>query len=205
MSAAPSRFRLGPANRSSESTGPSEEGSPYPKCSLLLRGLARGFDLAVAWGMFIIGERVGALAALLFLLFADGMLQGQSFGKRMFGVKVVFVPTRTPGRYRDSVLRNAPLGLIVVLGMMPELGRYAFYAGVVVIGGIEAWKVWRDPLGLRLGDVWAQTQVVDGKVVAGAPRAALAAGTPMRATGKLMSSARLRRVRGRRREKCGSR
>src|SRR5262249_1647015 len=40
--------------------------------------------------------------------------------------------------------------------------------GVLVIGGIEAWKVLRDPLGLRLGDSWASTQVTDGKVVAGA-------------------------------------
>ena len=43
-------------------------------------------------------------------------------------------------------------------------------AGLVVIGGVEAWKALRDPLGRRLGDVWAQTQVVDGKVVVGRRR-----------------------------------
>jgi uncharacterized RDD family membrane protein YckC len=36
---------------------------------------------------------------------------------------------------------------------------------VVVIGGIEAFKCWKDPDGLRLGDLWAQTQVVDGTVL----------------------------------------
>ena len=103
----------------------------------------------------------------------EWMLQGQSVGKRIFGVRVVHLPSRSSARFRDSVLRNAPFGLIVLLGMMPEgLGQVAFFAGVVAIGGIEAWKVIRDPLGMRLGDVWAQTQVVDGKVVAGIPSAA---------------------------------
>ena len=82
------------------------------------------------------------------------------------------LPTQSAARNRDSVLRNAPLGLIVLLGMMPDpLGLGAFLGGLVVIAGIEAIRVLRDPLGLRLGDVWAQTQVVDGKVVAGAKTA----------------------------------
>ncbi len=79
---------------------------------------------------------------------------------------------------------------------MPEpLGPVAFFAGVVVIGGIEAWKVWRHPLGLRLGDVWAQTQVVDGKVVAGTPELVNSSDAPVRAAGKAYL----------RREKCESR
>jgi hypothetical protein len=101
----------------------------------------------------------------------------------------VYVPSRSPARYRDSVLRNAPFGLIVLLGMMPEgLGRVAFFAGAAVIGGIEAWKVYRHPLGVRLGDVWAETQVVDGKVVTGA----LAPGVDQeaRASGRVMYTRR---------------
>lgn len=190
---------------------PSQEGSPYPKCSLLLRGGARLFDLALAFGIYEVGaRRIGAVGALLFLLFADGLMNGQSFGKRLFGVRAVFLPTRQGTRYRDSVLRNAPLGLIVVLGMMPPpLGLEAFVAATLVIGGIEAWKVARDPLGQRLGDVWAQTQVVDGKVVAG-EKPLLSTGQPARAAGKMMR--RLERLRPRivphqrgGREKCASR
>src|SRR4051794_10375657 len=107
--------------------------------------------------------------AILFLLFADGFLQGQSPGKKIFGVKVMHLPTQSAARNRDSVLRNAPFALIVLLGMMPDpLGLAAFLGGLSVIGGIEGLRVLRDPLGRRLGDAWAQTQVVDGKVVAGA-------------------------------------
>ncbi|MBE2249479.1 MAG: RDD family protein [Myxococcus sp.] len=144
-----------------------EEGSPYPKASLLLRGGARLVDVVIAWTLYQSTGPAGIVIALLYLLFADGMIQGQSPGKKLFGVKVVYLPTRQGARHRDSVLRNAPFGLTIILSMMPELGFKAFIAGVVVIGVIEAVKCWRDPDGIRLGDLWAQTQVVDGKVVAG--------------------------------------
>jgi uncharacterized RDD family membrane protein YckC len=132
--------------------------------------MARLTDVLIAVALWKLTAGAGMVAALLYLLLADGMLQGQSPGKRIFGIRVVHLPTRTPGRYRESVLRNAPFGLCMLLGMIPQLGRVAFAGGVAVIGGIEAWKVLRDALGLRLGDAWAFTQVTDAKVVAGAPQ-----------------------------------
>jgi hypothetical protein len=171
-------------------------GSPYPKASLLLRLGARLVDIAVAWGLWVLCGAAGSVVALLFLLLADGMLLGQSLGKRLFGVKVMHLPTRSAARHRDSALRNAPLALIVLLGMMPEgLGLVAGVAGLLVIGGLEGWRVLRDPLGWRLGDMWAQTQVVDGKVVAGATVAARTPVAHERAPGRLMSAAKVRRGR----------
>ena len=146
--------------------------SPYPKASLLLRAGARAVDIAIAWALYVSTGPAGIVIALLYLLLADGMLQGQSPGKKIFGVKVVYLPTRAPARHRDSVLRNAPFGLVIILSMMPELGLKAFLAGAVVIGGIEAVRCLRDPDGVRLGDRWAQTQVVDGKVSAEKPAVA---------------------------------
>ncbi len=180
-----------------------EESSPYPKCSLVLRGLARTVDVALAWGCFLFAGRAGSVLALLFILLADGMFQGQSPGKRIFGVKAIYLPTRAGARFRESVLRNAPFGLIVILGMMPRpLGSVAFWSGAIFIGAVEAWKVLRDPLGIRLGDVWAVTQVIDGKVVSGSSvaatseQAARAPGRPMSLIGGQ------ERYKG---EKCGSR
>jgi uncharacterized RDD family membrane protein YckC len=143
--------------------------SPYPRCSRLLRVLARAADMGVAYALAIAAGRAGLVVALLYVLLADGIFHGQSAGKRIFGVRAVFLPLRAGARFRDSTLRNAPLALVVLLRMMPEpLGLRAFLGGLVVIGGVEAWKSMRDPLGRRFGDVWAQTQVVDGKVVSGA-------------------------------------
>ncbi len=149
-----------------------KEGEPsgYPKASLLLRAGARLIDTAIAWSLYWSFGPTGVVMALLYTLFADGMLQGQSPGKKIFGVKVVFVPTKSGARHRDSVLRNAPFGLVVILSMMPEVGPRAFLAGLVVIGSIEALQCLRDREGVRLGDTWAQTQVIDGKVQADQPQ-----------------------------------
>jgi hypothetical protein len=156
------------------------EGSPFPKCSLWLRATARVLDVAIAYGLFLVGRRAGLTMAFLYLLLADGLLAGQSVGKRLCGVKVIYLPHRIAARFRESVLRNAPLGLVVLLRMMPDeavpagagsggpsAGQIAFFAGAVLIGGIEAWNVLRHPLGMRLGDIWADTQVIDGKDVVG--------------------------------------
>jgi uncharacterized RDD family membrane protein YckC len=126
-------------------------------------------DVAIAWALYLATGPAGVVMAFLYILFADGMLQGQSPGKKIFGVKVIYLPTLTGARHRDSVLRNAPFGLIIILSMMPELGFKAFLAGLVVIAGIEAIEVLRDEDGARLGDAWAQTQVIDGKVPTDVP------------------------------------
>lgn len=154
------------------------EGSPFPKCSLWLRVGARVLDLAIAYGLYLVGGRAGLVMAFLYLLLADGLFTGQSVGKRLCGIKVIFLPHRVAARFRESVLRNAPLGLVVLLRMMPDetlpagassggpsAGTIAFFAGAVLIGGLETLKVLSHPLGLRLGDVWADTQVIDGKDV----------------------------------------
>jgi hypothetical protein len=73
--------------------------------------------------------------------------------------------------------------------MMPELGFRAFLAGLVVIGGIEALQCWRDRDGLRLGDGWAQTQVIDGKVPIDLPQLAEVP-EPTRAPARLYRDAR---------------
>lgn len=137
---------------------------------MLLRAGARLVDVAIAWALYTSTGPAGVVMAFLYILFADGMLQGQSPGKKIFGVKVIYLPTHSAARHRDSVLRNAPFGLIIILSMMPEVGLKAFLAGLVVIVGIEIVEALRDEGGARLGDAWAQTQVIDGKVPTDVPQ-----------------------------------
>jgi uncharacterized RDD family membrane protein YckC len=183
---------------------PEVVGSPYPKASLLLRAGARLLDLAIANAFLLLGLRPGCVVALIYMLLADGLLGGQSIGKRLCGVKVMHLPTRSVARTRDSVLRNAPFGLMFLLGLMPELGGRALLVGALVILSVESWRCWRSPLGLRIGDVLAETQVVDGKVVAGAQVAArhtTAAPDP----GRVMRAARVtQEVEKRRDIRCAS-
>ena len=151
-----------------------EPGSPYPKAELLQRLLARLFDLMVCGALVALMHRAGAAAGALYLLLADGLLRGQSLGKRMFGIKVMHVPTRQGAGARQSMVRNFPMALVGLLAMGPH-HHWPLLAGASgVVLGYEAFRVWSDPLGLRLGDGLASTQVVDGKVLAGSAALATA-------------------------------
>jgi uncharacterized RDD family membrane protein YckC len=140
------------------------EGSPYPKADLSLRTLARLVDLLLAFFLAQTGHEIGPLLAVLYLLIADGLMHGQSLGKRIFGIRTMVVPRRSPAGYRESVLRNAPFALVALFYVVP-LGWLLFIVAGLPIVGFEAWMVATDRLGIRIGDIFADTQVVDGKVI----------------------------------------
>jgi uncharacterized RDD family membrane protein YckC len=140
------------------------EGSPYPKADLWLRGLARGADFLLAFGMAVLGHELGAILAVVYLLVADGLFHGQSPGKKLFGVRAMQIPRRAPVGYRESVLRNAVFGLVALFYVVPLGWILLLLVGLPIIG-FETWMVWTDRLGIRIGDIFADTQVVDGKVV----------------------------------------
>ena len=99
----------------------------------------------------------------------DGLVHGQSIGKRLFGVRAMVRPPVPGGRwrpagYRESVLRNAPFALVALFFGVATLWLVFFVAGVPILA-FEAWRAAKDRLGLRTGDLFADTQVVDGKLV----------------------------------------
>jgi uncharacterized RDD family membrane protein YckC len=92
-------------------------------------------------------------------------MAGQSVGKKIFGIRTVVVPRRAPAGYHESLLRNAPFALVAVFWAVPILWPMLFVAGVPIVG-FEAYMIFTDRLGVRIGDVFADTQVVDAKVLA---------------------------------------
>ena len=144
--------------------------SPYPKADLTLRGLARALDLLFALSIALASPRVGPMFGAIYLLVADGLVNGQSLGKRLFGVRAVVVPDRPgargwPAGYRESALRNAPFALVALFYGVPFLWIVLVVAGIPLLA-FESYMVWTDRLGLRIGDIFADTQVVDAKVLA---------------------------------------
>jgi len=140
------------------------EGSPYPKADPVLRGLARFADFALAFVLAQMAPQVGPVLAALYLLAADGIMNGQSVGKRIFGVRTVVLPGRAPASYRESALRNAPFALVAIFWAVPILWPVFFIAGIPIVG-FEAYMIFSDRLGVRIGDIFADTQVVDAKVL----------------------------------------
>ena len=134
-------------------------GSPYPKAELAPRVLAKAADLLVA-GLFAwLVPTAGGVVGVVYLLLADAMPNGQSPGKRLLGVKAVHVPTRRPCDVRASIIRNFSVALAFGLALNPILALVA-----VPVALFELYMLATDPLGVRIGDVFADTQVIDGKV-----------------------------------------
>ena len=142
-----------------------EEGSPYPKADLTLRALARLVDFVLATALALYSPPAGPIAAAAYLLVADGLMGGQSPGKRLFGIRVVDVRRRTPVGFQESVLRNSPFALVAVFGSVTWLWPVLFVAGLPIVV-YETWRIVTDKLGVRIGDVFADTQVVDAKELA---------------------------------------
>jgi uncharacterized RDD family membrane protein YckC len=145
------------------------EGSPYPKADLTLRGLARLLDLGLAFGAANLAGPAGPLLACIYLLAADGLLHGQSLGKRLFGVRTMVVrrgATRgRPAGYRESALRNFPFALLALFYGVTLVGWIMLFVVGLPMLCFESWMVWTDRHGVRIGDIFADTQVVDAKVV----------------------------------------
>jgi uncharacterized RDD family membrane protein YckC len=158
---------------------PRRDQPPYAKADLTLRGLARGADFAVALVLGLSAPLlVGPLLAACYLAVADGLLHGQSPGKRLFGVRVVVPARRASAGFTESMERNAPFAVVALCWALPLLWPAFVLVGLPVIA-VEAWRSWRDPLGKRYGDAMADTQVVDGKVMVSDPEPArLAQVTP---------------------------
>jgi uncharacterized RDD family membrane protein YckC len=140
------------------------QGSPYPKADLTLRGLARAADFTLAWIVAQSAPQIGPLVAAFYLLVADGLMSGQSVGKKIFGVRTVVVPRRAPAGWHESLLRNAPFALVAVFYAVPLLWPVLFVVGLPILG-FEAYMIFTDRLGIRIGDIFADTQVVDAKVL----------------------------------------
>jgi uncharacterized RDD family membrane protein YckC len=160
------------------------EGSPYPKADLWLRGLARLVDLTLAFAVANVAREAGPPLAALYLLFADGLLQGQSLGKRLFGVRAVVLPPKgavgraRPAGYRESVLRNAPFALVGLFYGLTLVGWVLLFVVGLPLVAFEAYMAFSDRLGIRIGDIFADTQVIDAKVLS---KADAAAGAGLRA------------------------
>ncbi|MBI4474733.1 MAG: RDD family protein [Acidobacteria bacterium] len=124
--------------------------SPYEKAELRKRFFAATVDalvVATAVAGYQATKSLGyALFVVAYLPLRDAV-QGRSLGKFVCGLVVVNVETGLPCRWRASVARNV---LLVIPG-----------ANVIAVF-LETKTIIRDPQGLRLGDRFALTQVVEG-------------------------------------------
>ncbi len=106
---------------------------------------------------------VGILAGALYVVFADGLFSGQSLGKKLIGLRVMVVDAEgneRPCGFQDSMIRNLPYGVFFLLGTVPFVRWLFFLVGTVFLLA-ETYFALSDEEGIRIGDVYANTRVID--------------------------------------------
>lgn len=102
---------------------------------------------------------------LVYLAVCDGLWNGQSLGKRIIGLRVLFLETEKSHSalfpYLQSAIRNAPFAVIMFLSLIPILGVLFTLLGLIFIA-IEIYFIYTDEEGIRIGDIYAKTRVQFG-------------------------------------------
>lgn len=122
---------------------------------LLLAGIIAGL---VPWP-------VGPLVGFAYSLLGDGLMgmgfNGQSVGKRLMGLRVVRSADSSPIRYKDSVVRNLPVGVATFFAIIPFWGWIICVLVGVPLMLIEITLMLRMQGETRLGDIMASTRVLE--------------------------------------------
>ncbi|MEW6104946.1 MAG: RDD family protein [Bacillota bacterium] len=140
----------------------------YPKADLGKRFVAALIDGVIAGILTVVIPILGGLLgaaytltkdALMFQLTKDAQWKNRSVGKKVMGLQVV----NLGGGDVDmtiSLKRNVTLAIGSLLAAIPLLGLLVAPLIGGVLGLIEIVLVLTDAAGRRLGDKWANTQVI---------------------------------------------
>lgn len=133
------------------------ERTVYPKAHVLNRFIAKLIDLFLVVAANQIAPPVGFLSGLAYILIADGFAGGKSIGKRLVGLQTMRVDSRDAAGFRESIVRNLPLGCAQIAFAIPWVGWLAS----VAIVAFEGFLIIGNEQGRRLGDEVARTHVLD--------------------------------------------
>jgi uncharacterized RDD family membrane protein YckC len=133
------------------------ERTVYPKAHVLNRFIAKLIDLFIVVAADEIAPLVGFLSGLAYILIADGFAGGRSVGKRLVGLQTLRIDGREAAGFRESIIRNLPLGAAQLAFAVPYVGWLAAAA----ILAFESLLILGNEQGRRLGDEIARTQVLD--------------------------------------------
>lgn len=147
---------------------PNKEGG-LTKARILNRIIARTIDFIIVGALLETIPKIGYFAGMTYLLIADGLFDGRSVGKRLIGLKVILYTTDTNTNlacgFKESIIRNFSfaIGYILfgILGNIPLIGWILSIIVPVVILLFEGLIMVGSEDGMRLGDEFAKTQVVE--------------------------------------------
>ncbi len=136
------------------------------KVSVTSRVIAKAIDLFIVFLLTaIISYPIGPAIGFLYSLFGDGIhyrkWRGQSIGKKLMRLQVLNTVTKQPARWRESALRNTPVGVATFFAIIPIWGWLILGLIGFPLMLMEVYLMVSVETGHRLGDVMGDTEVVE--------------------------------------------
>jgi uncharacterized RDD family membrane protein YckC len=140
--------------------------SHQTKVSVLNRVCAKMIDIAIVVVLAaVLPYPLGPLLGFSYSLLGDGMgfwkFQGQSVGKKIMGLRVINYVHDRPANFRDSIFRNAPVGVATFFAIIPVWGWLILGLIGIPLMIMEVYLMLSVETGHRLGDVMGDTEVVE--------------------------------------------
>lgn len=138
------------------------------KVSVVNRVIAKMIDIFVVFLLAaLLPYPLGPLSGFLYSLFCDGIqyknFQGQSLGKKIMKLQVRSTVSKLPANWKDSALRNAPVGVATFFAIIPIWGWLILGLIGIPLMVMEIYLMLSVETGHRLGDVMGDTEVVEVK------------------------------------------
>lgn len=131
-----------------------------PKRARFARVMAKGIDLAGILVLSLMAYPWGLVIAIGYLAVSDSLFDGQSFGKRMIGFRVISLEDGKPCGMRQSWVRNLPLLVPMMFAIVPFWGWILCGLLSLPLVVLELYLLFKLDSTHRLGDVMADTTVV---------------------------------------------
>jgi hypothetical protein len=140
----------------------------HAKVSVLNRVIAKFIDFSIIFlAAAILPRPVGPLLGFLYSLVGDGInagsFHGQSVGKKIMKLQVYNTLEKRPANWKDSALRNTPIGVATFFAIIPFWGWIILGLIGVPLMVMEVYLMATVDTGHRLGDVMGDTEVVEAK------------------------------------------
>ena len=108
---------------------------------------------------------LGPLAGFFYSICADGIqwggFNGQSIGKRIMGLRVIHLPEGRTATMKDAAYRNAPVGVATFFALIPIWGWLILALIGIPLMVMEIYLMLTVATSHRLGDVMADTEVIE--------------------------------------------
>lgn len=135
------------------------------KVNVTNRVMAKAIDMAIVFTLALVFYPAGPLLGFFYSVLADGLhyktLRGQSIGKKIMGLRVVSLIRGKPANFRESMLRNSPVGIATFFAIIPFWGWLILALIGIPLMLMEIYLMLSVDTGRRLGDIMGDTEVID--------------------------------------------